>query len=211
MVRRKRRRAEPPAEVELPVTPMLDMAFQLLAFFVFAYHPPSAEEGQIPMTFAGEKVVHKNEQQASITDKGEKGIVPVKKVTLEIKANPVKDRKTQRDVTQVSQILIHGIPREVKAKLRDDPTLKADADLKVSQIDPGLESLDVPPPYLKNLETLLARARPDLMEEAKRKITFEPNSQLRVEQVMELMDVCRKAGFENIVYGVPSELSESLR
>jgi biopolymer transport protein ExbD len=43
-VRRSRRyRPGPPEEVAFPVTPMLDMAFQLLAFFIITFKPPSAE------------------------------------------------------------------------------------------------------------------------------------------------------------------------
>jgi biopolymer transport protein ExbD len=33
----------PPIEVQFPVTPMLDMAFQLLAFFVLTFQAPTAE------------------------------------------------------------------------------------------------------------------------------------------------------------------------
>jgi biopolymer transport protein ExbD len=36
-------RPKPPDEVLFPVTPMLDMAFQLLAFFVLTFQAPSAE------------------------------------------------------------------------------------------------------------------------------------------------------------------------
>ena len=36
-------RPKPPAEVLFPVVPMLDMAFQLLAFFVLTFQAPSAE------------------------------------------------------------------------------------------------------------------------------------------------------------------------
>ena len=36
-------RASPPEEVSFPVTPMLDMAFQLLAFFILTFRAPSAE------------------------------------------------------------------------------------------------------------------------------------------------------------------------
>jgi biopolymer transport protein ExbD len=36
-------RKQPPQEVMFPVTPMLDMAFQLLAFFVLTFQAPSAE------------------------------------------------------------------------------------------------------------------------------------------------------------------------
>jgi biopolymer transport protein ExbD len=42
----RNRRGEASPEVELPITPMLDMTFQLLTFFIFTYHP-SAVEGQM--------------------------------------------------------------------------------------------------------------------------------------------------------------------
>jgi biopolymer transport protein ExbD len=42
-LRSRRYRPGPPEEVAFPVTPMLDMAFQLLAFFIFTFKPPSAE------------------------------------------------------------------------------------------------------------------------------------------------------------------------
>ncbi len=40
---RRHHRNGPPEEVMFPVTPMLDMAFQLLAFFVLTFQAPSAE------------------------------------------------------------------------------------------------------------------------------------------------------------------------
>jgi biopolymer transport protein ExbD len=41
--RRRRYRPTGPEEVAFPVAPMLDMAFQLLAFFILTFKPPSAE------------------------------------------------------------------------------------------------------------------------------------------------------------------------
>ena len=41
--RRRVRRGESPEEVQFPVTPMLDMAFQLLAFFILTFQSPTAE------------------------------------------------------------------------------------------------------------------------------------------------------------------------
>lgn len=49
---RKHRGGEEGPEVEIPVTPMLDMAFQLLTFFIFTYHP-SEMEGQMEMALPG--------------------------------------------------------------------------------------------------------------------------------------------------------------
>ena len=40
---RPSKRPQPPDEVAFPVTPMLDMAFQLLAFFVVTFQAPTAE------------------------------------------------------------------------------------------------------------------------------------------------------------------------
>lgn len=44
----KKRRKTDQADVDLPITPMLDMAFQLMAFFVFTFRP-QPQEGQISM------------------------------------------------------------------------------------------------------------------------------------------------------------------
>ena len=42
----RQRQEDAGTEVELPVTPMLDMTFQLLAFFILTYQPSTVEEGQ---------------------------------------------------------------------------------------------------------------------------------------------------------------------
>jgi biopolymer transport protein ExbD len=44
--RKRRRKEEAPVEVNLPITPMLDMSFQLLNFFIFTFHP-MPQEGQL--------------------------------------------------------------------------------------------------------------------------------------------------------------------
>jgi biopolymer transport protein ExbD len=48
---RARRTPQAGLEPALPITPMLDMAFQLLAFFIFTYHP-SDLEGQMEVDLA---------------------------------------------------------------------------------------------------------------------------------------------------------------
>jgi biopolymer transport protein ExbD len=50
-----RRKSEAGPEPNLPVTPMLDMAFQLLAFFVMTYHP-SDLEGQMDLSLPSENI-----------------------------------------------------------------------------------------------------------------------------------------------------------
>jgi biopolymer transport protein ExbD len=49
MAHRHRDKGDPPVEVTLPITPMLDMSFQLLAFFVMTFHSANAQEGRLDM------------------------------------------------------------------------------------------------------------------------------------------------------------------
>ncbi|HEY2909966.1 MAG TPA: biopolymer transporter ExbD [Gemmataceae bacterium] len=46
---KKKRKEEAPVEPDLPITPMLDMSFQLMAFFIFTFRP-APTEGQIAMS-----------------------------------------------------------------------------------------------------------------------------------------------------------------
>jgi biopolymer transport protein ExbD len=48
-MRRRRVIETTPVDVDLPITPMLDLAFQVLLFFILTYHP-SAMEGQVEMS-----------------------------------------------------------------------------------------------------------------------------------------------------------------
>jgi biopolymer transport protein ExbD len=53
MFGKHRRKGEEPVQPDLPITPMLDMSFQLMAFFIFTFHPVPAE-GQIAMSLPKE-------------------------------------------------------------------------------------------------------------------------------------------------------------
>lgn len=88
---RKHRRwqSEDPSEAfsstSIFITPMLDMSFQILAFFVFTYHP-AATEGQFPIALAageagGEQQPKNPEQRAA---PGEPALRPL--VTVQARA-----------------------------------------------------------------------------------------------------------------------------
>jgi biopolymer transport protein ExbD len=84
---------KPDAEIEpnLPVTPMLDMAFQLLAFFVMTYHP-SDLEGQMDLSLPSENITQAKSQEDVQTD-----AKPDPNKALELPANVTVIVRTQMD------------------------------------------------------------------------------------------------------------------
>jgi biopolymer transport protein ExbD len=76
-----RRKSEPGPEPTLPVTPMLDMAFQLLAFFVATYNP-SDLEGQMDLSLPSENIT-----QAQSSEDVKPDASPDKNKPLELPAN----------------------------------------------------------------------------------------------------------------------------
>ncbi len=84
---------KPDADIEpnLPVTPMLDMAFQLLAFFVMTYHP-SDLEGQMDLSLPSENITQAKKQEDVQTN-----AAPDPNKPLELPANVTVIVRTQMD------------------------------------------------------------------------------------------------------------------
>ncbi|HZV07260.1 MAG TPA: biopolymer transporter ExbD [Gemmataceae bacterium] len=116
-----RRKTEPGPEPNLPVTPMLDMAFQLLAFFVMTYHP-SDLEGQMELSLPSEAITQAKDKEDIKQD-----AQVDKEQDLKLSANLTVIVRTQRD--NVNNGLISGIslqddagtgPVDTLDKLRDE-------------------------------------------------------------------------------------------
>jgi biopolymer transport protein ExbD len=86
-----RRKPESGPEPNLPVTPMLDMAFQLLAFFVMTYHP-SSFEGQMELSLPSEAITQAK-SQAEVKEDAK----PDKDKDLQLTADVTVIVRTQRD------------------------------------------------------------------------------------------------------------------
>jgi biopolymer transport protein ExbD len=86
-----RRKSEAGPEPTLPITPMLDMAFQLLAFFVMTYHP-SDLEGQMELSLPSEAISQAQDKEDVKSD-----AAPDKDQDLKLAANITVIVRTQRD------------------------------------------------------------------------------------------------------------------
>lgn len=63
-------------EPDLPITPMLDMSFQLLSFFIMTFHP-SPTEGQIALTLPPSESPGGNERILELQEKPTQYIVQI--------------------------------------------------------------------------------------------------------------------------------------
>jgi biopolymer transport protein ExbD len=111
MFRRRNKNDDP--GVVLPITPMLDMAFQLLAFFIFVYHP-SDLEGQMELNLPDKKEAAAEEPP----DKPQPAGMDEPQVEADISVILRTQHDGQRD-GEISQILIREGPDEVPVENTD--------------------------------------------------------------------------------------------
>jgi len=172
----RRRKGEANPEVELPITPMLDMSFQLLFFFVAGYNPRPVE-GHMELAMPSEK--------AAVSAKDPLDIDPTKP------ADPVEDLDISSEVTIV-----------VRTQHAGDNNVGKISDIRVQQLsNPEGETL----PNLDKLLEYLTKLRKELSN--KETIKIQGDSHLKWAYMVQVMDVCRKAGFQNISFAAPPELA----
>jgi biopolymer transport protein ExbD len=162
------RRPTPEASgVVLPITPMLDMAFQLLTFFLFTYRP-SAMEVQMGLSLPMEQ------EAAAKDDKDVKN-----------DAKPTKER----DIPVKPELVV-----SVEAQTAGYTVTLEDRAGKEEFTNKQLNDL------LDKLKNQDAKAR--------EKVLLKGSSKTRIESMMEVMDVCRKAECQEIIFSEPPDFKK---
>jgi biopolymer transport protein ExbD len=166
-------------EINKVITPMLDMAFQIFAFFIVIYHP-SQLEGQMLLhlpDLAEAKAAKPEEARPEQSMPGD----------LELPAEVTVIARTTRpdgiqdgSITQVS----------VQERLGTKDIIKADQGSK------EIPSLDGLRQYLQSIRSGLSNQHD---------IRIEAESGLRYEYVMQIIDLCTRAGFKNVGFAPPPD------
>lgn len=126
------------AEVDIPVTPMLDMAFQLLTFFILTYRP-APTEGQFGMNLLPAAPVIKMDAAAPPDTNAEANPdVPasLRTMTTQLRANP--DGSLGRVTIEENEL--QGMD-ELRARLKEilDPSQELPFEQALIQADPKLK------------------------------------------------------------------------
>ena len=184
----------PGVQLGLIITPMLDMSFQILAFFIMTYHP-SALEGHIPGSLtppedfakkSKDTVAQPNEPNPSL-DENNLDLSLNEAVTVIVKA-VVKGQDQSRIVGAPSQIFL-------RTNLDTTPQMLEKSDV--------LEFKDA----LKSLE---ARLKEMGGKGSKTNLKIAADGGLRYQYVLMVYDAAKKAGFEKIHF-VPPAIKAKLK
>jgi biopolymer transport protein ExbD len=169
-------------DINKVITPMLDMAFQIFAFFIVIYHP-SQLEGQMLLNLPDVGQAKAAKPEDARPDQSMEG-------ELQLPAEITVVAKTRRpDGSQDGSIAQISVQEQLATKDLIKP-------------DPGsrdIANLDALRKYLQSIRGGLTNQND---------IKIEAESGLRYEYVMQIMDMCTRAGFKNVGFAPPPDRPE---
>jgi biopolymer transport protein ExbD len=178
-----KRTQDPQTEVTLPITPMLDMAFQLMFFFLATFNPSSVKEGQMDLSLPQKSdTAAKSAENINPTSEAHKEEIEDKAiVTISLKGY-----KDTRNRGQISYLTIN-------TDNANDEELKGTDDERK-----------------KLLRDRLDKAKPAETEgkDGKKKVPtvrMAAESDVRWSEVMRMMDICYKAGYQ-VSFAKPTDI-----
>jgi biopolymer transport protein ExbD len=166
--------------VPLPITPMLDMAFQLLAFFIMTYSSTSLE-GQLDLALPS------GDGKDGIVAPGPAVAPPDFPSDLTIIVRALQEGEHAGNISAISVRSIAGAPVPIQ------PVRKAVRPRRVEQ----QEEADL----LDGLAAYLQEARKTI--EHKDAIKVQAAGRTRIKNVLRVMDICRANGFNRISFAPP--------
>jgi biopolymer transport protein ExbD len=177
---RKRNVATASAGVALGliITPMLDMSFQILSFFIMTYHP-SALEGHVNGDLALPKPSGPGGQSLDLSVSE-----PEIEANLQVIVKAVPKGATNEHER------VDGQPTQIYVKATEDaaPALVADDG----------EAVDA------SMRKLSDRLKRSVAGGMRGNIRLDCQGDLKHQYVMRIFDVCKAAGFDNVAFAAPA-------
>ena len=163
------------------ITPMLDMSFQILSFFIMTYHP-SAFEGHV---------------NGNLTPPAPR----INDGNTQVDAKLLKEVAPEMD--EAVQVVVKAIPRGVIERSRSDGQPSQIYVKKTEDAELALVG-DTDEPLAESLRKLTRRLRSMQRDEPGRgMVRLECQADLKHRYVMEIYDVCKGAGFQSVSFVAP--------
>ena len=162
-------------EVTLPITPMLDMSFQLLFFFISTFKLPTGMEGSMDLSLPSEATAAADKLE-NVNPKASSTEAPV-----DLQAEITILVQTQAQGTDADGISMINV-QQTSGKTPINPPYSKD---------------------LKELSDKLTDIAST--GGVKQSVKIQGDSGLKWRGVVKVMDACRNAGFENISFAQPGD------
>jgi biopolymer transport protein ExbD len=192
------------------ITPMLDMAFQILAFFIMTYHPSNLEghiDGQLlpPLKKAAVKGVPNKDKEKEPEDDAPLDPKDAEKFkdTVIVYIKAVQPPKANE---KLPGQLREGEPLQIVIKKNEETEVIADIDpngVAIREINGERRRVlvDFEENALKKLATKLEGLKKGSVAQAIVSLEIDPN--LRHGPFVRVWDTCRRSGFTNIGFIPP--------
>ena len=168
-------------QLGLIITPMLDMSFQLMAFFIMTYHP-SALEGHIDGNLLPPTLVaNKSKNQVPSQDLPAVDEEPQLQDVLLVVVKAVAKGQTEGQ-------RVDGEPSRIMLKRPENPEAATISDSDT--------------PVTEGLKRLTAELKRETGPKANIKI--EGDGDLKHQYLMQVYDACKQAGYQNISFVAPA-------
>jgi biopolymer transport protein ExbD len=164
-----------PEGINMPITPMLDMTFQLLFFFIVYYHAPT-NEGEINYNLPA--------PDATASDS---------KIEDPKPGGDDEDLKTNAELTVLVRTQHDGTNDGIISEVR------------VRENSGSETTVGTTNGKLDELVTFLKKRRDDPLLGNKDDIFIQGDSRLKWSGMISVMDACRKAGFPNVGFKEPGD------
>ncbi len=164
-----------PEGVNMPITPMLDMTFQLLFFFIVNYRPPT-NEAEINYNLPVPDATFSDSKIEDPTPSGDEG-----------------DLKTNAELTVLVRTQHDG---------QKDGDIN---EVRVRDNSGNETTVATPNGKLDELISFLKKRRDDPLLGNKDDIFIQGDSRLKWSGMVSVMDACRKAGFPNVGFKEPAD------
>lgn len=170
----------------LIITPFLDVAFQLLAFFIMTYHPSHFEEHIDGNLLPPSDVGMKSKDPTKVDDLPVTDDVPLLQDVIAVQVKTVIPGGVQS---------INGEPRLVLIKRPEAPT--------ATRISEKEDTWEQAKGKLKEALTKMAKEAGGDAAAFKANIKLEGDADLKHKYMMEAYDVCRLSGYQKVSFVAP--------
>jgi biopolymer transport protein ExbD len=203
MILLMRSRRKLPSDVTLPVTPMLDMSFQLLFFFICIYKPPATQEGQFLLDLKPPLIQSPSSSGSGSGSSSKPPDIfapPIPyHLTLNVYTHINPDAKGMGDFL-VERMTIEGLDNKAKNELQKAGVVK-ELNATIAQVLPA--GGDAPERVSAESEKELLEQVPKILKEARtftppdvaRVVKISAPREIRTHKIVKLMDYCHAAGF----------------